>query len=312
MMSAGTLAERQAVLRTKQDQREHERVEVAAHYEHDPEIFARVLDSQLAYSTGIFLHPGEDLETAQQRKFAHILDLLAVRPGEAVLDVGCGWGSILLYLAQHTQGLFRGLTLSAQQRAVTLARARERGLSDRVQIDLCHVQDLAVRPASIDVAIFSGSIVHMHNREEIYDQVGRALRPGGRLLVSDCFFPKQVRGNRNSDATHYIFVKALGYCRLLGLAEELAAMEQAGLDIRHVEDLSSSYVLTLGHWIDNVRRHREWIEQRAPGFAQVLQGYMTVAKLSFDRRTALEYMILAIKGRPHPPGDPVPVPGERP
>jgi cyclopropane-fatty-acyl-phospholipid synthase len=77
-------------------------------------------------------------------------------------------------------------------------------------------------------------------------------------------------------------------------------MEQAGLDVRQVEDLSASYVLTLGHWIDNVRRHRERIEGLSPGFAAVLQTYMTVAKLSFDRRSALEYLILAVKGRPEP------------
>ena len=65
-----------------------------------------------------------------------------------------------------------------------------------------------------------------------------------------------------------------------------------------VEDLTESYVLTLGRWIDNVRRHRARIEELAPGFARLLQTYMTVARLSFDRRTALEYMILAVKGRP--------------
>src|SRR5262249_55517577 len=170
--------------RTRDEQREHERAEVAAHYQHDPAIFSLVLDSQLTYSTGIFLDPREDLETAQQRKFARVRQLLAIQPGEQVLDVGCGWGSILLNLARHTQGELRGITLSAQQRAVALQRAGERGLADRVRIDLCHVEDLALPPESLDVVLFSGSIVHMHNREEIYELVGRALRPGGRLLVS--------------------------------------------------------------------------------------------------------------------------------
>jgi cyclopropane-fatty-acyl-phospholipid synthase len=299
-MDAPTLAERQAARRTTVEQREHERVEVAAHYEHDPNIFALVLDSQLTYSTGIFLDPSEDLETAQQRKFAQVRSLLDIQAGEQVLDVGCGWGSILLHLAEHTRGIFHGITLSAQQGAVALDRARTRGVDERVKVEVCHVQDLDLRPESLDVVLFSGSIVHMHNREAIYERVARALRPGGRMLVSDCFFPKQVRGDRNSDATHYIFVKALGYCRLLSLAEELGLMEQAGLDIRHIEDLSASYVLTLDHWIDNIRQHRERIEALAPGFARVLQGYMTVARLSFDRRTALEYLVLAVKGRPRP------------
>ena len=75
-------------------------------------------------------------------------------------------------------------------------------------------------------------------------------------------------------------------------------IETAGMDVLHLEDLTSSYAITLDRWIDNVRTHRKRIEEIAPGFSRVLQQYMTIAKLSFARRTALEYMILATKGRP--------------
>ncbi len=301
--------ERVAAKRTPEEQRRHEAKEVAQHYEHNPEIFSLVLDRRLAYATGVFLSPDEDLETAQERKYARIAAKLNIQPGEKVLDVGCGWGSNLLYLAQHTQGDFYGITLSAKQREVALQRAKEWGVADRVKIDVKHVEELNAPPESYDVVLFSGSIVHMHNREAIHQMVGRVLKPGGRMFISDCYYPEQVRGNRDSNATHYIFVTALGYCRLLSLSEELGLMERAGLDLLHVEDLTSSYVRTLGHWIDNVRKHREKIESMAPGFAKVLQGYMTVAKLSFDRRTALEYMILATKGRPKVEVARWPIPG---
>jgi cyclopropane-fatty-acyl-phospholipid synthase len=296
--TAQTRAERAAMQRSELDQREHERQAVAAHYEHTPEIFSLVLDSRLAYATGIFTDPGEDLETAQLRKYRRIGSKLDIRPGERVLDVGCGWGSNLLFLAQHTGGLFHGITLSARQRDEALARARAWGVADRVRIDVAHVEELDLPAESVDAVLFSGSIVHMHNREAIHARVARLLRPGGRLLISDCYYPALVRGDRESAATEYIFVEALGYCRLLGLAEELGLIERAGLDILHVEDLTSHYVLTLGRWIDNVRRHRRRIEELAPGFSRVLQQYMTIARASFARRTALEYMILATKGAP--------------
>lgn len=282
--------------RTAEEQREYERDRVAEHYEHHPEIFELVLDRRLGYSTGMFRDPSEDLEAAQARKYAWIAERLAIRRGEKVLDVGCGWGSNLLYLAEVTEGTFYGVTLSAKQRTYALDRARERGVAERVRVDQMHVEDRELAPGSLDAVLFVGSIVHMHNREEIYGRVAHALRPGGRLLVSDCFFPVAVRGDRQSSATHYIFFEALGYCRLLSLSQELALIEQAGLDVTHVEDLTSSYVLTLRRWIDNVRRNRARIDELSPGFAEVLQTYMTIAKLSFARRTALEYMILATKG----------------
>jgi cyclopropane-fatty-acyl-phospholipid synthase len=257
-----------------------------------------VLDSRLGYATGIFHDPGEDLDTAQERKYAWVAQQLDIGPGETLLDVGCGWGSNLLYLAEHSEGNFRGVTLSEKQRQFTLRRAEEIGVGDRVRVDRAHVEDLALEPESLDAVLFVGSIVHMHNREEIYRMMAGALRPGGRLLVSDCFFPAQARGNRMSAATQYIFVEALGYCRLLSLSEELAIIEGAGLDIITVEDLTSSYVLTVDGWIDNVRRNRARIEELSPGFPRLLQTYMTVGKLSFARRTALEYMVVATKGAP--------------
>jgi cyclopropane-fatty-acyl-phospholipid synthase len=281
-------------------QREYERRRVAEHYEHDPAIFRLVLDERLGYATGMFAGPDEALDVAQARKYAWIAEQLDIRPGERVLDVGCGWGSNLLYLAEHSEGRLQGVTLSAQQRAFALDRAAELGVADRVQIDVKHIEDLDLAPASLDAVLFVGSVVHMHNREEIYERVTRALVPGGRLLISDCFFPRVVRSDRDSAATHYIFFEALGYCRLLNLSEELALIEGAGLDIARVEDLTSSYVLTLERWIDNVRRHRTRIEELSPGFAKVLQTYMTIARLSFARRTALEYMIVATKGVPRP------------
>jgi cyclopropane-fatty-acyl-phospholipid synthase len=297
-LEARTSAERDAMGRTSAEQREHERRLVAEHYQHDPEIFAMVLDRRLAYATAIFDDPLEPLDTAQERKYARVAAKLAIQPGERVLDVGCGWGSNLLYLAQHTRGVFHGITLSTSQRSVALARAREWGVADRVAVDVCHVEDLAERLDSYDAILFSGSIVHMHNRSAVHRLVARLLRPGGRLLISDCYFPVGARGDRESRATQYIFVEALGYCRLLNLAEELGLIESAGLDILHVEDLTRHYVLTLARWIDNVRKNRRRIERIAPGFPAVLQQYMTIARLSFARRTALEYMILATKGVP--------------
>ena len=300
MTPARTIDDPTAVRRTATEQREYERKRVAEHYEHDARIFSLVLDERLGYATAMFGDASEDLETAQARKYAWIAEQLDVRPGERVLDVGCGWGSNLLYLAEATEGELHGITLSARQREFALERARRLGVAERVRVDRLHVEDLELAPESLDAVLFVGSVVHMHNREEVYGRVAGALRPGGRLLVSDCFFPVQERSDRHSSASRYIFFEALGYCRLLSVSQELSFIEAEGLDITRVEDLTSSYVLTLGHWIDNVRRNRARIEELSPGFAKVLQTYMTIAKMSFARRTALEYMIVATKAGTRP------------
>jgi len=229
----------------------------------------------------------------------HVRELLGLKPGDKVFDAGCGWGSILLNLAQHTDAQVQGITLSAKQREVALKRARERGIADRVRIDVAHIGEVELAPESLDAVVFSGSIVHMHDRAGIHRWVARHLKTGGRLFISDCYFPAEQRGSRESEATDYILGRALGYCRLLTLSDELKLIEESGLDIRLIEDLTSSYVHTVRHWIDNVRHNRAKLERMAPGFAHLLQTYMTVGRHSFLRRTALEYMVLATK----PAGD---------
>ncbi|MEZ4451935.1 MAG: class I SAM-dependent methyltransferase [Nannocystaceae bacterium] len=296
MTAPSTTTERAAAQRSRDDQREHEREAVAAHYQEDPEIFRLVLGRQRAYSVGVFDGDHDDLERAQDHKLARLRGLLALPEGARVLDVGCGWGSVVADLAEHTGAQIRGITLSARQRAVTLERVRALGAEDRVRIDVAHLADLELPPASVDAIVFSGSIVHMHDRAAVHAAVGRWLAPGGRLLISDCYFPRAARGDRESRATEHIFVTALGYCRLVHLSEELAWMEAAGIDVAHLEDWTEHYVRTVDRWIDNVRAHRAEIDARSPGFARLLQTYMLVGRMSFARRSALEYVILGRKG----------------
>jgi len=294
----GTRAEREAAARSPDEQRAHERQQVAEHYQNDPEIFRWVLGRTLAYSVGIFAPGDDDLERAQERKLARIRGHLDLQAGDHVLDVGCGWGSVLVDLLERTGASVRGITLSARQREVTLARAAAVGAAGRVRVDLTHALDLDLPEGSLDAVVFSGSIVHMHHRAAVHAAVGRWLKPGGRVLISDCYFPRVPRGERDSRATHHIFVTALGYCRLIPLSEELAMMEEHGIDVRAVEDLTASYVRTVDAWVANIRLRRAEIEARAPGFSRLLQTYMLVGRTSFARRTALEYMILGTKGGP--------------
>lgn len=300
-MAQPTKLEQSALDRSAEEQRAFERDRVAEHYEYDPAIFSMVLGDTLAYSTGVYEAANDDLEIAQARKLGHIRELLNLAPNEVAFDVGCGWGSVMLSLAQDTDARITGVTLSSQQKDFLLAKADRLGVRDRISVSVEHVEEVELEPESLDAIYFVGSIVHMHNREAVHAWAANALKPNGRLFISDCYFPTMERGDRLSAANDYILGRTLGYCRLTSLSEELVMMEAAGLDVVRVEDHTSSYVRTVGHWIDNIRRNRNQINKLAPGFARTLQAYMTIGRTSFARRTALEYMILAQK-----PGSTIP------
>jgi cyclopropane-fatty-acyl-phospholipid synthase len=276
-------------------QTEYERIHVPVHYDHEAAIFKMVLDERMAYSTGIWASPDDTLQVAQNRKYASIAARLQLKPGERALDVGCGWGSVLLYLAQNTQATFDAVTLSHRQRAELLERAEKWGVKDRLNVQLTHFEDFPLQPESYDAIYFVGSIVHMEHREAIIARCAQALKPGGRFFISDCYFPEESRGDRDSRANHYILYEVLGFCLLRKLNEELRDLEKNGLDVLHLQYLNDSYVKTLAAWIDRIRANRKKIEELSPGFAHTLQSYMTVALRSFHMRSALEYMILAHK-----------------
>src|SRR5215204_2259703 len=110
----------------EQEQIKLERARVPVHYDHEKQIFEWVLGHRMAYSTGIWLSDDDTLDTAQERKCRIIASRLALGPGSLALDVGCGWGSVLLYLAEHTAAEFHGVTLSTRQRDELLRRTNSR------------------------------------------------------------------------------------------------------------------------------------------------------------------------------------------
>lgn len=280
--------------RTESEQRQFERDMIAAHYDNNPQAFALVLGETMGYAAGIFHDPRESLEIGQNRKVEVIERTLGIRSGFRLLDVGCGWGNVLLPLARRHDAYFHGVTLSETQRAYLMERAAVAGVAHRVHVGVGHVEEQSLRDGDYDGVVFSGSLIHMHHRGNIHRLVSRLLRPGGFQFISDSYVPARLRGALANRAADYIR-ETFGSTRIVAIWQELRLIEEAGLGVLEVRELTGSYVITIDHWIRNIRAHRDQLEQLIPGFAKRLQSYMTLGKLAFQRRTALEYIIVARK-----------------
>ena len=131
---------------------------VSHHYDLDEALFRACLDTDLHYSCAYFTGLSEPLEAAQKAKCEHIARKLCLRPGQKVLDIGCGWGGLALYLAQHYQVCVTGLTLSVEQLRVAKQRAEELGLQDQVDFQL---QDYRQFTGRYDRVVSVLSLIHI-------------------------------------------------------------------------------------------------------------------------------------------------------
>ncbi|MGK2926244.1 MAG: class I SAM-dependent methyltransferase [Lysobacterales bacterium] len=219
------------------------------HYDIDHALYRRFLDRDLHYSCAYFRDPDDTLEAAQQAKCAHIAAKLDLRPGARVLDIGCGWGSLAMYLAEHHGAHCVGITLSQEQLKVAQARARERGLQDRVEFLLQDYREgFAGDTGGFDAIVSVGMFEHVGRPQYalFFRRVKELLAPDGVALLHT-IGRYSARGGSDPWIRKYIFPG--GY--IPAASEILAAVESSGLIGGDLEFWRLHYALTLEHW--NVR-----------------------------------------------------------
>lgn len=274
------------------DRRDREAL-VREHYDAPPDLFACFLDTAMNYSTAFFSRPDMNLDEAQETKNGAYAEWLLARPGGRYLDVGCGWGALCLHLAAKHDAMVTGLTLSPNQAGYGMMRAKEEGLSPRVNILVRPFLEHPLSPASLDGISFIGSIVHMQERAEIMRQVAEALRPGGRLVISETYQPDREGTGLNSRASRFILKHTFGFSHVTTLSDELAAMEDAGLRVLRVENSTDHYVRTLGDWIARLRAAQTRVDTIRPGAYRDLRTYLELGRSSFRYGTMVQYEIVA-------------------
>nr|HEX4314014.1 cyclopropane-fatty-acyl-phospholipid synthase family protein [Kofleriaceae bacterium] len=225
------------------------------HYELPSEFFALFLDAQRVYSCAYFHRPEDTLETAQVHKLEHVCRKLRIRPGDTLLDLGCGWGALAIHAARHHGALVTGITLGAQQAEVARSRVRDAGLTGRCTIEVCDFRELA-GAARFDHIASIGAVEHVTGDllPAYYARCRELLRPGGLLLSHGISSrPSRPLGAGNAFQRKYIFPDH----ELVPVSRTLVAAEAAGFEVRDVESLREHYARTLAAWYQRLdaRRH---------------------------------------------------------
>ncbi len=229
---------------------------VRHHYDVSNEFFELFLGPSMTYSCAVFEDPsadGESLEDAQWRKRELICTKLALKPGERVLDVGCGWGSWVVHAAAEHGVSVVGITLSEPQAQRARERAAAAGVGDRVDVRVADYREL---PGERFDAIASiGMVEHVgaRNIDAYARQLASLLDPGGRLLNHGIARLRHGEGEAGGFSERYVFPDAAP----LHLSRVQSALERAGFETEHVEGFREHYARTLTHWLENLDANAE-------------------------------------------------------
>lgn len=276
------------------NRRRRSRANVAHHYDIGNDLYRLFLDADMQYSCAYWSRPDMTLDEAQAAKKAHIAAKLALRPGQRVLDIGCGWGGMAITLALLERVEVLGITLSHEQLDLARQRAEQAGVADRVRFELIDYRDLAAREAGrFDRIVSVGMFEHVGARN--FDTFFRACAnmltaDGVMLLHSIGRFGKP--GATDAFTRKYIFPG--GY--IPALSETLAASEKSRLIVTDVETLRLHYALTLRQWYANTlaqqgaitsmmgaRFYRMWCFYLAGATAAFESGGMGNYQIQFAR-----------------------------
>jgi cyclopropane-fatty-acyl-phospholipid synthase len=234
--------------------RERDRRAISYHYDLPPEFFALWLDERRIYSCGYFENPDCDLNRAQLRKLDYICRKLRLRPGDRLLDIGCGWGGMLIHAASRYGVQALGITLSVRQAEVARQRIRDRGLNYRCRVEVCDYRDLELGE-QFDKISSIGMFEHVGERQlpEYFARVQGLLRSGGVFVNTGISASATYQRIGASFIDHYVFPDG----ELVPISTGLLAAEKCNLEVRDLESLREHYALTLRHWLRRLEAKAE-------------------------------------------------------
>ena len=275
--------------------RKRARHNVAHHYDLDGRLYSLFLDADRQYSCGYFESPGQSLDDAQLAKKRHIAAKLLVRPNSSdrdlrVLDIGCGWGGMGLYLAETSGADVTGITLSQEQHAVANERAAEKGLSARACFKLQDYRDIG---GSFDRIVSVGMFEHVgvNHYDTFFRKSAQLLSDDGVMLLH-AIGRSEGPGITNPWISKYIFPG--GY--IPALSEVLPRIEKAGLLVTDIEILRLHYAETLKAWRERFLAHRAEVERiYDERFERMWEFYLASSEMSFREQNMMVFQIQITK-----------------
>ncbi|HLH61270.1 MAG TPA: cyclopropane-fatty-acyl-phospholipid synthase family protein [Ktedonobacteraceae bacterium] len=244
-----------ARLRGALHSKERDKQAISYHYNRSNDFYALWLDQRMVYSCAYFASPDDDLDTAQQRKLEYICRKLRLRPGERLLDIGCGWGGLVIYAAQHYGVDAYGITLSQTQVDQVQQRIRQAGLTDRCRVELRDYRDMNEEYA-YEKIVSVGMFEHVGEAllPTYFKQAWQLLRPGGVFLNHGIASVMTATALQESSFNQkYVFPDG----ELVPISTTLRIAEASGFEVRDVESLREHYALTLRHWVKRLEAHAE-------------------------------------------------------
>ncbi|MEY2232733.1 MULTISPECIES: cyclopropane-fatty-acyl-phospholipid synthase family protein [Streptomyces] len=273
---------------------------VSHHYDVGNDFYERVLGPSMVYSCA-YWSPGSTLERAQHDKLDLVCRKLALRPGDRLLDVGCGWGSMALHAAREYGVRVTGVTLSREQAVYARKRVADEGLTDLVDIRIQDYRDVKDGPYEAISSIGMAEHVGADRYRDYARTLHALLRPGGRLLnhqIARRPEPDEEAYRIDEFIDAYVFPDG----ELSPLGTTVGELERAGFEVRDVEALREHYGLTLRAWVARLEEHwAEAVRLTSPGRARVWQLYMAACALGFERGRLGVNQVLAV--RPTAAGD---------
>ncbi|MCL6526372.1 MAG: cyclopropane-fatty-acyl-phospholipid synthase family protein [Thermaceae bacterium] len=259
-----------------------DRQAIAHHYDVSNAFYKLWLDSRMVYSCAYFPSGAETLDQAQQAKLEHICRKLRLKPGQRLLDIGSGWGGLILYAAQHYGVEVLGITLSQRQAEETQARLRAAGLEGRVRVELLDYREVR---ETFDKVVSVGMAEHVGrtNLPTYFKAAWNALRPGGLMLHHVITQgPVVLAANKSLASGEFMKRYVFPDGEILPLWTHLEAAEQTGFEVRDVEDLREHYTLTLRHWVQNLEaRWEEAVREVGAERARLWRLYMAASAHQF-------------------------------